>query len=299
MKLKYEIKENNQSQSIHQILTNELNLSTRLLTKLIKNKKIRVNKNTCDTRNLVILGDVIEIDFSTPENSSNIVPTEMKLDIIYEDDWFLVINKPAGIPIHPSRYHYTDSLSNGIKFYFDSIGLAKKIRPVNRLDLGTSGLVIFAKCEYIQECFARQMANKTFQKEYLCFVNGILAQKIGTIDLPIARKKDSIIERCIDKNNGQHSVTHYKVIKEFSNYSLVKCKLETGRTHQIRVHMATIGHPLLGDTLYGMESSLIDRQALHSYKLLCVHPISKNNLVFEIDLPNDLKTILINFFELV
>ena len=136
------------------------------------------------------------------------------------------------------------------------------------------------------------MANKTFQKEYLCFVNGILAQKIGTIDLPIARKKDSIIERCIDKNNGQHSVTHYEVMKMLSNYSLVKCKLETGRTHQIRVHMAAIGHPLLGDTLYGTESSLIDRQALHSCKILCVHPISKNNLVFESNLPNDLKNIM-------
>ena len=292
MKLKYEIKENNQSQRIHQILTNELSLSTRLLSKLIKNQKIRVNKNICDTRNLANLGDVIEIDFATPENSSNILPTKMKLDIIYEDNWFLVINKPAGIPIHPSRYHYTDSLSNGIKFYFDLFGLAKKIRPVNRLDLGTSGLVIFAKCEYIQECFARQMANKTFQKEYLCFVNGILEQKIGTIDLPIARKKDSIIERCIDNNNGQHSVTHYEVIKEFSNYSLVKCKLETGRTHQIRVHMAVIGHPLLGDTLYGMKSELINRQALHSYRISCVHPISKGSLVFESSLPNDLKEII-------
>lgn len=292
MKLKYEIKENNQSQRIHQILTNELSLSTRLLSKLIKNQKIRVNKNICDTRNLANLGDVIEIDFATPENSSNILPTKMKLDIIYEDNWFLVINKPAGIPIHPSRYHYTDSLSNGIKFYFDLIGLAKKIRPINRLDLGTSGLVIFAKCEYIQECFARQMANKTFQKEYLCFVNGILEQKIGTINLPIARKKDSIIERCIDNNNGQHSVTHYEVIKEFSNYSLVKCKLETGRTHQIRVHMAVIGHPLLGDTLYGMKSELINRQALHSYRISCVHPISKGSLVFESSLPNDLKEII-------
>ena len=289
MKLKYEIKEHNQSQSIHQILINELSLSTRLLSKLIKNQKIRINQNICDTRNLANSGDVIEIDFATPENSSNIVPTEMKLDIIYEDDWFLVINKPAGIPIHPSRLHYTDSLSNGIKFYFDSIGLAKKIRPVNRLDLGTSGLVIFAKCEYIQECFARQMANKIFQKEYLCFVNGILEQKIGTIDLPIARKKYSIIERCIDKNNGQPSVTHYEVMKEFSNYSLVKCKLETGRTHQIRVHMAAIGHPLLGDTLYGTESSLINRQALHSYRISCIHPVYKESLIFQSDLPNDFK----------
>lgn len=289
MKLIYQTKKSDANTNIHNILKNTLNISTRLLIKLIKNQKLSINGNKFNTRNKAKLGDIIEINFDFPEDNSNIVPTEMKLDIIYEDDWFLVINKPSGIPIHPSRLHYTDSLSNGIKFYFDSIGLAKKIRPVNRLDLGTSGLVIFAKCEYIQECFARQMANKTFQKEYLCFVNGILEQKIGTIDLPIARKKDSIIERCIDKNNGQPSVTHYEVMKEFSNYSLVKCKLETGRTHQIRVHMATIGHPLLGDTLYGTESSLIDRQALHSYKILCIHPISKNNLIFESDLPNDLR----------
>ena len=292
MKLSYKIKKSDANISIHNILQNTLNISAKLLTKLIKNEKISINQNKCDTRNLANSGDVIEIDFSIPENSSNIVPTKMKLDIIYEDDWFLVINKPSGIPIHPSRLHYTDSLSNGIKFYFDSIGLAKKIRPVNRLDLGTSGLVIFAKCEYIQECFARQMTNKIFQKEYLCFVNGFLEQKTGRIDLPIARKKDSIIERCIDKNNGQHSVTHYEVMKEFSNYSLVKCKLETGRTHQIRVHMAAIGHPLLGDTLYGMKSELINRQALHSYRISCVHPISKESIVFESSLPNDLKEII-------
>ena len=227
-------------------------------------------------------GEKIKLD-------SNISPSQMNLDIIYEDDWFLVLNKPAGIPIHPSRLHYTDSLSNGIKFYFDSIGLAKKIRPVNRLDLDTSGLVIFAKCEYIQESFARQMDKKTFQKEYLCFVNGFLEQKIGTINLPIARKADSIIERCIDKNSGQPSVTHYEVIKEFSNYSLVRCKLETGRTHQIRVHMCAIGHPLLGDSLYGTKSNLMNRQALHSYRISCIHPISKKSLVFESDLPYDMK----------
>lgn len=291
MKLKYKIKENSIGQSFNQILTNELNISTRLLTKLIKSKKISINKDICDTRNPVNLGDIIEIDFDFPEDNSNILPTQMNLDIIYEDDWFLVINKPAGIPIHPSRLHYTDSLSNGIKFYFDSIGLAKKIRPVNRLDLDTSGLVIFAKCEYIQEAFAKQMANKTFQKEYLCFVNGFLKQKIGTIHLPIARKAGSIIERCIDKNSGQPSITHYEVIKEFSNNSLVRCQLETGRTHQIRVHMSAIGHPLLGDTLYGTTSKLIHRQALHSYRISCIHPVSKKNLVFESELPLDMETL--------
>lgn len=245
MKIEYQIKEEDTCKNINNILTNELNVSTRLLTKLIKNGKISVNKSKCDTRNIANLGDIIEINFDILEDNSNIIPTQMKLDIIYEDEWMIVVNKSAGIPIHPSRLHYTDSLSNGIKFYFDSIGLAKKIRPVNRLDLGTSGLVIFAKCEYIQEAFVKQMANKTFKKEYLCLIDGILEQKIGTIHLPIGRKPGSIIERCIDKNNGHPSITHYEVIQEFENYSFIKCQLETGRTHQIRVHMSAIGHPLL------------------------------------------------------
>lgn len=189
MKLEYEIKSKDSCKSINTILKNELNISTRLLTKLINNEKIFINQNKCDTRNIANIGDMIEINFDISENNTNMVSTPIKLEIVYEDKWFLVINKVAGIPIHPSALHYTDSLSNGIKYYFDSIGLAKKIRPVNRLDLDTSGLVIFAKCEYIQECFSRQMMNKTFQKEYLCLVEGFMEKKIGTIDLPIARKK--------------------------------------------------------------------------------------------------------------
>ncbi len=177
MKIIYKIENNHTGKSINYILTNELNISTRLLNKLIKNKKILVNQKNCNTNDNVNSGDILEINFAMPENSSNITPTKMNLDIIYEDDWFLVVHKPAGIPIHPSRLHYTDSLSNGIKFYFNSIHLAKKIRPVNRLDLDTSGLVIFAKCEYIQECFIRQMADKTFQKEYLCLVKRFIKSK--------------------------------------------------------------------------------------------------------------------------
>ena len=280
MKLEYKINENSKNKTIHSILKNELYFSTRLLTKLIKYKKIFVNNELCNTQNIVNKGDTIKIDFNYIEDNSNIIPTKMNLDIIYEDEWMLVINKPAGIPIHPSRLHYTDSLSNGIKFYFDVINLNKKIRPVNRLDLGTSGVVIFAKCEYIQECFIKQMLEKTFKKEYLCLVDGILDKKSGTINLPIGRKKNSIIERCIDFENGQTSITHYKVLKEFDNYSLLKCILETGRTHQIRVHMASIGHTVLGDTLYGNESEIVSRQALHSYKIKCIHPVSNKQLEF-------------------
>lgn len=286
MQLKYIVESN--KFSINQILQNELNISSRLLYKLIKNARILLNNSTCDSRNFANIGDVLTLDFNYEEDNSNIVPTQMNLDIIYEDEWFLIVNKPAGIAVHPSILHYSDSLCNGIRFYFDSIVLKKKIRPVNRLDLNTSGLVVFAKCEYIQECLISQMKNNLFKKEYLAFCEGIFENKSGTIDLPIARKDNSIIERCVSKN-GQPSITHYEVLKEFNNYSLVKCILETGRTHQIRVHMSAISHPLIGDSLYGSIYDFIDRQALHCYKLHFVHPITKMFMNFCGEIPLDLK----------
>lgn len=286
MKLEYII-ENNKS-NINQILQNELSISSRLLYKLIKSQRILLNGNICDTRNHSNVGDTLIVDFNYDEDNSNIVPTKMDLDIIYEDEWLLIVNKPVRVAIHPSILHYSDSLCNGIRFYFDSIGLKKKIRPVNRLDLNTSGLVIFAKCEYIQECLISQMKDHLFKKEYLAICDGIFENKYGTINLSIARKKDSIIERCIS-DDGQPSITHYEVLKEFSNYSLVRCILETGRTHQIRVHMSAISHPLIGDSLYGSLSDLIDRQALHCYKLKFVHPITKKFMDFCGEIPLDFK----------
>ncbi len=286
MEINYEIKNN--TQTINSILQNELKVSSRLLYKLIKLNKIELNHKPCDTRKTGNLEDTITVNFDYEEDNSNIVPTKMDLNIIFEDDWLLVVNKPAGIAIHPSVLHYSDSLCNGIRFYFDKIGLKKKIRPVNRLDLNTSGLVVFAKCEYIQECLINQMKNNQFKKEYLAVCNGIFNEKSGTINLPIARKRNSIIERCISEN-GQTAITHYEVLKEFDNYSLVKCSLETGRTHQIRVHMSAIGHPLLGDSLYGSISDLINRQALHCYNLQFIHPVYNNDLNFFGDLPNDFK----------
>lgn len=286
MEINYTVK--NDKQTINQILQSELKISSRLLFKLIKMHRILLNNEPCDTRNYAFSGDILTIDFNYEEDNSNIVPTKLNLNIVFEDDWILVVNKPAGIAIHPSVLHYSDSLCNGIRFYFDKIGLKKKIRPVNRLDLNTSGLVVFAKCEYIQECLINQMKNNQFKKEYLAVCNGIFENKSGTINLPIARKDNSIIERCISEN-GQVAITHYKVLKEFDYYSLVKCYLETGRTHQIRVHMSAIGHSLLGDSLYGSVSDLIDRQALHCYNLQFVHPVYNNNLSFFGDLPNDFK----------
>ena len=229
--------------SINEILT-ELEISTRLKNKLIKSKAVLRNGYFDDTRNVTKIGDVITVLLDIPEDNSNIVPTKMDLNIVYEDSHLLAINKPAGIAVHPSILHFNDSLSNGVKYYFDSINLHKKIRPINRIDLNTSGLVLFAKNEYIQECLIKQMATNCFEKTYLCIVRNNLTSKSGIIDYPIARKENSIIERCINKN-GDNAITHYEVLNEFDNMSYVKLKLETGRTHQIRVHSNYIGHHII------------------------------------------------------
>lgn len=292
MNLIYYVK---QSISINQILSEKLQISTNLKNKLIRNKCVLCNGAITDTRTIVNTGDIITVILDyPPEDNSNIVPKHMILDIIYEDSHLIAINKPSGIAVHPSILHFDDSLSNGIKYYFDTIGLRKKIRAINRIDLNTSGLVLFAKNEYIQESLIKQMKSHIFYKEYLAIVNGILSCKKGTINAPIGRKDSSIIERCVT-SSGQNAITNYEVIQEFNNYSLIKCNLITGRTHQIRVHMAYIGHPLLGDSLYNNScNNLINRQALHSYKMQFVHPVTKQKILLNADIPKDMKKLIIS-----
>ncbi len=293
MILKYIVNKNDTNKIINEIINQKFDLSNRLFTKLIRDKRIFVNGVNIDTRLKVTENDVITIDLNYEEDNSNIVSKQMNLDIVYEDEAMLIINKPSGIAIHPSIRHYEDSIASGVKYYFETIGIHKKIRPVNRLDLNTSGLVIFAKNEYIQENLIKQMQTKTFTKEYLAIVTGVLEYKKGIIDKPIERKEGSIIERCVSET-GQRAITEYEVISEFSNNNLVKCRLLTGRTHQIRVHFAYIGHPLLGDSLYGKKSDLIEGQALHCYKLKFLHPVTSKELVIKCDLSNKLNNLLTN-----
>ena len=293
MNLSYQIDKDEHYDNVLHVLKEQFFLSDRLITKLKKANKIYLNSLPTYTKKSVTMGDTVSVLIDFEEDNSNIVASNIPLNIIYEDDYLLVINKSANIAVHPSILHFDNSLSNGVKFYFDKLGLKKKIRIVNRLDRNTSGIVVFAKNEYIQECLIKQMKNKELKKEYLAIAKGILESKSGTLNFPIARKEGSIIERTVT-SDGDSAITHYDVVKEFNNLSLVHIVLETGRTHQIRVHFSYIGHPILGDTLYGSPSELINRQALHSYKLTFIHPVTKKVLSLEAPLPNDIKNIINN-----
>lgn len=294
MKLSYKVIDNKYS-NVKEVLKSYFGISDRLLTKLKKNQKIYLNNINTYINTQIKVNDLIEVILNFEETSENIVSTKMNLDIIFEDEYMLILNKPANMPVHPSILHYENSLSNGIQFYYKENNIKTKIRPVNRLDKDTSGIVIFAKNEYIQETLIKQMKNKTFKKEYIAILEGFLEKNSGTINAPISRKENSIIEREINFS-GDIAITHFKLIKNFEyenkKLCLVNFELETGRTHQIRVHSKYIGHPILGDSLYGNSSFIINRQALHAYKITFIHPISNKKYVFEAPLPNDINKIL-------
>lgn len=289
MKLSY-VNTGNYS-NVKEVLKAEFSMSDRLVLKLKRNNKIFVNKVCCSVNTLIFTNDLVECFLDYEEDNSNIVPSKINLDIVYEDECYIVVNKPYNMPVHPSMDHYTDSLSNGIAFYFKQIGLNKKIRPVNRLDKDTSGIVIFAKNEYIQECLVKQMKSKQFIKKYIAICSGNLENTAGTISQPIDRKPGSIIERCVS-DTGNIAITHYQVIKRKKDFDIVECILETGRTHQIRVHFAYLGHSLLGDTLYGTSSTLINRQALHAFEVSFIHPVSKQAVNYVAKIPTDFEKLI-------
>ncbi len=280
MEIKY-INASDNYKTFRHVLQREFHISNNLLTRLKKEKAIFLNGKFTYLDKEIKIGDIIEVNFNYNEENE-ILPVKQNLTILYEDDWLLVLSKPPGIPVHPSMGHYSDSISNGVSAYFNEINLNKKVRAVNRLDLGTSGIVIFAKNEYIQEELKRQKDNNIFKKEYIAILTGHIDKDFITIDAPISRKENSIIERKVDFENGYHAVSHMelieKILYENEKLSLVKYSLETGRTHQLRIHSSYIGHPILGDTLYGTASNHISHQALHAYKVSFDHPISHRKI---------------------
>ena len=233
-------------------------------------------------------GDLLTIHLIEEESSKQIPPIYHPLNIVYEDEDILVINKPANMPVHPSFKHYENTLANAVCYYYENQGIPYTFRCVNRLDKNTSGLTILAKHMLSSAILSEQVAARQIHREYLAIVQGETPLK-GTIDAPIGRKDASTIERQIDYEKGEHAVTHYTQLETKNGYTLLSLKLETGRTHQIRVHMSSVGYPLIGDFLYNETSQEMDRQALHSHKLCFTHPITKESLEFTAPIPADMQ----------
>lgn len=289
-KLIYYIEKDDADTKIREYLKHKLNLSTRFIKKAAIEKRIAVNGCAVKMNYVLRLGNKVEIDTFRDENQ-NITPEKMDISVVYEDQDLIVVNKPAGIVVHPTRSYPEGTLANGLLYYFKEKGEKCIVRLVSRLDMDTSGLILIAKNQFSHMSLARDMKLDSFKKEYLALVKGNLQEKCGTINLPIYRVEGNI-RRVID-DRGQKSITHYEVVESFEEGDLIRLQLETGRTHQIRVHLNSIGHPILGDTLYGGENNtIIGRQALHAYKLSFPHPRTCKIIELEVDLPKDIKNLI-------
>lgn len=255
-------------------------------------KSILVNGVHYYMRQELSTGDHLQVRICETQNSEKIPPTKLPLDIIYEDEDLLVLNKPAGMPIHPSLNNYTNSMANALAYYFQSQGKPFIFRCCNRLDRDTSGLTIVSKHLVSGSILSDMTKYREVHREYLAIARGSVTPSEGTIQAPLGRKEGTIIERTVDWEHGEDSVTHYKVVKEANGHSLVSLRLETGRTHQIRIHMKYLGYPLIGDYLYNPDMEYMTRQALHSHHMEFTHPITGAHMSFTAPLPEDMARVM-------
>ena len=255
-------------------------------------KSILVNEVHYYMRQELSTGDHLQVRICETKNSEKIPPTNLPLDIIYEDEDLLVLNKPAGMPIHPSLNNYTNSMANALAYYFQSQGKPFIFRCCNRLDRDTSGLTIVSKHLVSGSILSDMTKYREVHREYLAIARGSVTPSEGTIQAPLGRKGGTIIERTVDWEHGEDAVTHYKVVKEANGHSLVSLRLETGRTHQIRIHMKYLGYPLIGDYLYNPDMEYMTRQALHSHHMEFTHPITGEHMSFTAPLPEDMARVM-------
>lgn len=266
-----------------------LKFSSSVISDLKRYKEgIQVNGNHATVRYILHTGDEVTVLLREETDSDNIVPTNLPLTIVYEDEDLMVINKPSGMPIHPSQGNYENTLANAIAYHYVQKGDSFTYRCINRLDRDTTGLLILAKHRYSAALLSAMVQERNIHREYLAIATGKVPES-GVIEAPIGRAYGSTIERQVDFEKGEYACTHYRRLAYQSGYSLVSLFLQTGRTHQIRVHMKHIGHPLPGDFLYNPVFDKIKRQALHSYRLSFPHPITGEHLEFIAPLPSDMK----------
>lgn len=262
-------------------------ISGRLLRKLQKKKHIYINGKSNKMTSKVKKGDLVSIYMEGESNNFEL--QKMDLDIIYEDHDLLILNKKPHMVVHPTKSHEKNTLSNGIAYYFNEKDIRRKIRFVNRLDMNTSGILIVAKNQFAHQQISLQFEKNTVEKRYRALVEGVVEEDKALIDLGVGREKTAIERSVVEVNRA---LTEYRVIERYKNASLVDIKLFTGKTHQIRVHMKEIGHPIIGDSLYNKESDFIDRQALESYYLKIKSPRNREELVLSIDMSEDFKKLI-------
>ncbi len=278
-----------EGKSLRDYLLKDKLISRQALTDIkFKGGDLKVNDEHVTVRYNLKAGDIVTVRFPVEEISEYMEPIDLPLSVLFEDEHFLAVDKPADLPTIPSRFRSKESLAQGILHYYQKNRIASTIHAVNRLDRNTSGIVLFAKHRYGHSLLSRQQKDGTLNRSYVALCHGVPEPHSGTIEAPIGRKEGSIIERCV-RPDGKQAKTNYEVIATYEKYALIKLKLETGRTHQIRVHMAHIDHPLLGDDLYGGTLQFIERQALHSVTLAFYHPFEEKMIEIHAPIPEDMK----------
>ena len=288
----YTIEKDNNSEKIEHFLR-QRGYSRQLLTNLKQDSgSVQVNGQPRYMNERLSEGDQLVIHICETEVSEKIEPVALPLDILYEDEDLLVVNKPSGMPVHPSIHNYDNTLANALAYYFKQQEKPFVFRCTNRLDRDTSGITIISKHLLSSGILSSMVMKHEVNREYLALVRGYDLPDQGTIHAPLGRNPGSIIERMVDFQNGEDAITHYKVVKKENGHSLVSLKLETGRTHQIRIHMKYLGHPLIGDYLYNPDMEHIHRQALHSYKMSFYHPITGQFMEFCVPMPDDMNRII-------
>jgi 23S rRNA pseudouridine1911/1915/1917 synthase len=292
--MQFIVNSNESGKMLKQILQNRFHFSRRMFRRLREEQRVKVNQKAIYYTTRLQKGDTVEVQLVETNEDSVITPQKIDFTIVFEDDDILVVDKPAGIVVHPTLGYKEGTLANGIAYHARERGESYLFRPVTRLDKDTSGIMVIAKHAHAHAMLSKQMKRKRYRRKYIAICHGAITPEKGSIDLPIGTSPTSIIERVIDYENGKEALTHYETISRLPEASVLKLSLETGRTHQIRLHLASIGHPIIGDTLYGKndDTSWICRQALHAKEIEIFHPSRYEWIKCSIPLAEDMKKLI-------